>query len=171
MSDVDQHAEAHRLKEELGYGARRIAQELGITRHAATQLLAQPLGGQPAEPVAERVAEVAAGGRQPAAAVAATDSQDRRPVAELRLPRRMTEPLADPLAVLDDSQQRAVRRDLAVLAQTGCPPDVLLTQAVTAMAYGYRLALQRGQVEVGQPVAVTAMRLRPHAQLADRSAS
>lgn len=43
MSDVDQHAEAHRLKEELNYGARRIAQELGITRHAATQLLKRPL--------------------------------------------------------------------------------------------------------------------------------
>ncbi|MGW5123014.1 hypothetical protein ACWEQ7_02935 [Streptomyces sp. NPDC004069] len=43
MSAVDQHAEAHRLKNELGYGARRIGRELGITRYAAEQLLDQPL--------------------------------------------------------------------------------------------------------------------------------
>ena len=167
MRDVDQHTEAHRLKRELGYGARRIAEELGITRHAATQLLARPLADQPAE-VAEPVAEVA---DRVAAVVAATDGQERRPVAALRLPRRITEPLPDPLAVLDDHQQRAVRRDLAVLAQTGCTADELLTQAVAALAYGYRLALQRGQLEAGQPVAVTAMRLRPHAQPVDRPAS
>ncbi|MEU9654429.1 hypothetical protein AB0E00_36810 [Streptomyces sp. NPDC048110] len=160
MSDVDQHVEAHRLKRDLGYGARRIGQELGITRHAATLLLSQPL----AAPVAEPVAEVAAGGSQTAAAVAASDGE-RRPEARQRLPRRLTD---QPLAGLDEEQERAVRRDLAVLAQSGCTPDVLLTQAVAALAYGYRLALDRGQLERGQPFMVTAMRLRPHAQLADR---
>lgn len=42
MSAVDEHAEAHRLNTELGYGARRIAAELGITRYAAEQLLKDP---------------------------------------------------------------------------------------------------------------------------------
>ncbi|SBT89407.1 hypothetical protein GA0115233_100954 [Streptomyces sp. DI166] len=42
MNAADLHAEAHRLKAELGYGARRIAKELGITRYAAEQMLKQP---------------------------------------------------------------------------------------------------------------------------------
>lgn len=43
MSAVDEHAEAHRLKAERGWGARRIGAELGITRYAAEQLLARPI--------------------------------------------------------------------------------------------------------------------------------
>ncbi|OSZ56276.1 hypothetical protein OQI_33820 [Streptomyces pharetrae CZA14] len=160
MSALDQHAEAHRLRTELGYGARRVAEQLGITRHAATQLLARPLADRPAE-VAD---PVAAGGRQPAAAVAATDGQDRRPVAELRLPRRV----AQPLAGIDVSQWPALRRDLAVLAQCGRPPEALVHQAVTALAHGYRRALDSGHLEPGQPFLISDMTLRPAAQLADR---
>lgn len=45
MSAVDQalHAEAHRLKAEHRWGARKIGRALGITRYQATLLLAQPL--------------------------------------------------------------------------------------------------------------------------------
>lgn len=102
MTAVDQHAEAHRLHTEDGYGARRIAAELGITRHAATQLLARPLpqpvaAAEPA-PAAEPAVE------RPAVAepVAATFVQERPvaaavavPVAELADGRP---PVADPRA-------------------------------------------------------------------------
>ncbi|MEU2992558.1 hypothetical protein ABZ772_19720 [Streptomyces griseoincarnatus] len=167
MTTVDQHAEAHRLKSELGYGARRIADELGITRHAATRLLAQPLAEQPAAGVAEVADQVAAGGRRPAAAVAAADSQSRRPVAELRLPRRE----AQPLAGIDVSQWPALRRDLAVLAQCGRSAEALVHQAVAALAHQYGRALARGDLVPGQPFVVRDMVLRPAAQLADRPAS
>lgn len=190
MKTVDQHAEAHRLKREHGYGARRIADELGITRHAATLLLAQPLADQPAgvadkdgQPPAELVAEVAAPSAQVADEVAAGDSQsaadqplsaadrvaeggrpvaaaegrERRPVAELRLPRRV----ADPLAGMDVSQWRALRRDLAVLAETGRTAEALVHQAVTAVAYAYRLARKAGDLEPGQRFLIADMTLRP----------
>lgn len=42
MSNVDQITEAHRLQRERGYGARRVAAELGITRELAGQFLAAP---------------------------------------------------------------------------------------------------------------------------------
>jgi hypothetical protein len=149
VSAVDQHAEAHRLKNKHGYGARRIAEQLGITRHAATLLLSQPL--------AEPVAEVAAGSGQPPAVAAATDGQERRPVAARALPRRA----AGPLDGFDVSQWPALRRDLAVLAQTGRSAEALAHQAVTAMAHHYRRALDHGDIAAGQPFIVTQMTLRP----------
>lgn len=44
MDTVDQRAEAHRLQREHGYGARRVAAELGISRETAGELLSQPAG-------------------------------------------------------------------------------------------------------------------------------
>lgn len=158
MSGIDQHAEAHRLKNELGYGARRIAEQLGITRHAATLLLGQPLP-QP-------VAEVAAGGSQPVAVVAATDGQERRPVAELGLPQRLPQSLDG----IDVSRSRALRRDLALLAQTGRTAEALVHQAVVAMAHHYRQALADGRLQPGQPFHVRAMTLTPLPVPAARSA-
>lgn len=148
MSAVDQHAEAHRLKAE-GYGARRIGQALGITRHAATLLLSQPL--------AEPVAEAAASGGQPVAAVAATDGQERLPVAERPLPQRT----AGLLGGIDVSRSRALRRDLAVLAQTGRSAEALVYQAVTAVAHHYSQALDRGDIVPGQLFMIREMALRP----------
>jgi hypothetical protein len=154
VSDVDQHAEAHRLKSELGYGARRIGDRLGISRHAATLLLSQPL--------AEQIAEVA----EPVAEVAATDGQERRPVAELRLPRRVAEPLAG----VDLGQWPAARRDLAVLVQTGRSAEAMAHQAITALAHHYRRALARGELQPGQPFLISDVTLRPTTQLGDRPA-
>lgn len=42
MSNLDQVAEAHRLQRERGFGARRVAAALGISREAAGELLSQP---------------------------------------------------------------------------------------------------------------------------------
>ncbi|MDX3161914.1 hypothetical protein PV369_41815, partial [Streptomyces scabiei] len=81
MSAVDQHAEAHRLKAEHGYGARRIGQELGISRHAATQLLARPLP-QPVAATAPVSAAGVAEERPPVAEPVAGVAATRRPVAE-----------------------------------------------------------------------------------------
>lgn len=53
MSAVDPHVEAHRLKAELGWGERRIAQHLGISRYRAGELLRQPLP----QPVADQEPE------------------------------------------------------------------------------------------------------------------
>lgn len=90
MSAVDEHAEAHRLRAELGYGARRIARELGITRYAAEQLLARPPADEVAEvaeavvqPVAEpvgRMARVADGVADGVWPVAEPDGRDPAPV-------------------------------------------------------------------------------------------
>ncbi len=69
---------AHRLKAELGYGARRNAQELGIALHTATHLLAQPLGGQRAERwLGWLPPTVRTGGRAEACLLAVDDSQQR----------------------------------------------------------------------------------------------
>ncbi|MFJ2303795.1 MULTISPECIES: hypothetical protein [unclassified Streptomyces] len=182
MSVVDQHAEAHRLKNELGYGARRIGTELGITRHAATQLLDRPLPQpvaevaevtrQPAVPVAERVAghlAVIVGHRpqtqplddvdriQRPAVADQTEATDQPPAAPPALPRRA----AGPLAGIDVSQWPALRRDLAILAQCGRSPEALVHQAVVTLAHSYRQALARGELAPGQPFIAMDMTLRP----------
>ncbi|WP_181446902.1 HTH domain-containing protein [Streptomyces sp. NTH33] len=104
---------------------------------------------QPAAPVADRVAGHLAVmvGHRPEAA-------DRPPAA---LPRRVAEPLAD----ADLSRWPAVRRDLAVLAQTERSPEALAHQAITALAHHYSRALARGDIQPGQPFVVTDMTLRP----------
>ena len=115
MSAVDQHAEAHRLKTEHNYGARRIGQELGISRHAATRLLArplpQPVAATPAVPVAEMADQRPPVAESPAEPVrqAAQEQPLPRPVAEpvagVAATRR---PLAEPVAGV-----AATRRPLA----------------------------------------------------------
>ncbi|WP_225080481.1 hypothetical protein [Streptomyces sp. CoT10] len=191
MSAVDQHAEAHRLKDELGYGARRIGKELGITRHAATQLLDRPLPQpvaeaaevtrKPAVPVADRVAghlAVMVGHRpetqplddadrsQDSEVADQTEATDQPAAALPALPRRVAEPLAG----IDASQWPALRRDLAVLAQCGRSAEALVHQAVVALAYGYRQALARGDLEPGQPFIAVDMTLRPLPVPASRGA-
>ncbi|MFU0241692.1 hypothetical protein ACKI1J_38880 [Streptomyces scabiei] len=81
MSAVDPHAEAHRLRAEEGFGARRIATELGITRHAATRLLARPLP-QPVAATAPVPAAGVAEERPPVADLVGQDQPVVRPVAE-----------------------------------------------------------------------------------------
>lgn len=167
MNAVDQHAEAHRLKAEHGYGARRIAEQFGITRHAATLLLshpptaaavvaepvaevAEPVAAAPEDdsqerqPLAEPVAEVAASQAQPLPVVAATDGHERRPAAVLRLPRRI--PVDSRLTLdMDLSTQPVLRRALADLAVTGLTAEELVGQGLVVLALAYRqgVAAQR----------------------------
>ncbi|MEU5111680.1 hypothetical protein AB0G64_09290 [Streptomyces longwoodensis] len=153
---VDLHAEAHRLKAELGYGARRIADELGITRHAATLLLNRPLPQPPAD-----------GGSQPPAEAAEVAEADVRPLAEVadltasqRQPMAATPPAHPVRLVINLRQNPALRHDLAVLAQTGCSPEELVDQAVGALAAGYRQAIASGRLQPG-PFQVRGVSVRP----------
>ncbi|WP_432135843.1 hypothetical protein [Streptomyces sp. bgisy154] len=153
MSAVDEHAEAHRLRAEHGWGARRVGEALGISRYAASRLLTQPLP-QPVAEVADRVAEPVAEVAEPVAdRPTARDGQ----LADRPLPRRV----AQPLAGVDLGQWPAVRRDLAVLAQTGRSAEALAHQAITAVAHHYARALAQGLLQPGQEFHISSVVLRP----------
>jgi hypothetical protein len=182
MSAVDQHAEAHRLKTEHRYGARRIAKELGITRHAATQLLArplaQPVADQVAEvveerpPVAEPVAELAVTERPVAAPVAGVAGQ-RPPVAVgvvvpsgqvaevtgvarlFRLPGSRS-----PWLQVDLAGRPWLLRDLMRLVRLGLQIPHVVDIAVRSFAAAYWEAVTGGHLDPGQPYEVQT-RVRP----------
>jgi len=137
VSAVDQHTEAHRLMSR-GYGARRIARELGITRYAAEQLMKQPLPQPVAEPAADSVAD------------------DGRPVAELvsHLPdggRRL---------VIDLDRFPGLAEDLALLQRTRASAEQVVDFAIDRLASVYRNALASGRLRDGQAFDVVDMRLR-----------
>lgn len=152
MSGVDQHAEAHRLRAELGYGARRIAAELGITRHAATQLLARPLP-QPVADTAEQPRRLAAEPPAPVAARVASHL-DALVGHAPATPRRL-------VLVLDDFPGLA--EDLALLEETGAAAAEAINFAVDRLATAYRTARARGLLLRGQAFDVTDMWLKPAA--------
>lgn len=112
-----------------------------------------PRDEPPGEPVAQE-----ADGRAP---------QDAPPASPgAPLPRRV----ADPLAGMDVSQWRALRRDFAVLAQTGQKPEALVHQAVITMAHAYKQALARRDITPGVPFLVRDMTLVPVPARAVRTA-
>lgn len=158
MSAVDQHAEAHRLKAEHGYGARRIGQELGISRHAATKYLAQPLP----QPVAVRVADE----RPPVAEPVGQEQPVPRPVAEpvaegvvwmaapvshvagtVRFPRPVAR---SPWLRVDLSRRRGLLRDLVALARLGLQIPYVVEDVLRAFAAAYHQALATGHLQCGQ---------------------
>lgn len=97
-------------------------------------------GGAPAPDAVEGGAAEAAPGGSPAP-----------------LPRRVT---AGQL-VLDLGDRPGLRRDLAMLAQTGCSAEDLVTTAVRVLATGYSRGLAAGHVLPGRPFAVTGMSVGP----------
>ena len=175
MSAVDQHAEAHRLKNDLGYGARRIAQELGVSRHAATQLLARPLPEPVADerrPVAEPVAEVAdqerlAVGqvvdRRPPVAEAPVEGVvvKAQPVGHVTGAVRFPLPGArSPWLRMDLSRRPWLLRDLVRLARIGLQIPTVVDLAVRSFAAAYWQAVTRGELDPGQAYEVQT-RVRP----------
>ncbi|GGZ80445.1 hypothetical protein ACFOOM_07735 [Streptomyces echinoruber] len=167
MSAVDQHAEAHRLKAAHGWGARRIAKELGITRYAAEQLLTRPLRQPAAEP--QPVADVAEPRRPVAEAAARPGAAASRPVADRvaghlaalvgsgrsqpsHRPRRL---------VIDLDAFPGLAEDLALLQRAGARPDEVVNFAVDRLATVYRRARAAGLLADGQPFDVVDMHLRP----------
>jgi hypothetical protein len=139
----DQGLSRRAIADRLGVGKDTVRRDLAaIEREEATA--DAPLGAC-AEPDAPQASQAVTGQTAP---------QDA-PVAQL--PRRV----AQPLDGFDVSRWPALRRDLAVLAQTGRSAEALVHQAVTAMAHNYRQALDRQAIAVGQPFIVSEMTLRP----------
>lgn len=189
MSVVDQHAEVHRLKAEHGYGARRIAAGLGITRYAAERLLARPLP----QPVAEKVAEVA-DHRPPVAEPVAEPVRQERPVADhdarpvgqdrpvAGLVAGVAEPVvagvAEPVGhvagvvrfprpgarggwlKVDLSRRPWLLRDLVRLARVGLRIPYVVDLAVRSFAAAYWEAVTGGHLAPGQPYEIHT-RVRP----------
>lgn len=128
---------------EPGLSRRELAQRLGVSKDTVRRdLEAMTQDAVPAAaPDAPQVAE----------AGAAEPSQDAP------LPRRVAQPLSD----MDVSQWRALRRDLAVLTQSGRSAEAIVHHVVVAVAQSYRKALVRGDIEVGTPFWITEVVMRP----------
>jgi hypothetical protein len=189
VSAVDQHAEAHRLKAEHGYGARRIGQELGISRHAATQLLARPLP-QPVAATAPVPAARVADGRPTVAEPVCQEQPASRPVAEpvagvvgQRLP--VADPRAEGVVVpagpvgqaagavrfplagarspwlrVDLSGRRGLLADLMTLVRFGLRIPYVVEDVLSGFAAAYHQAVTTGQLAPGQAYDVQ-IRVRP----------
>lgn len=142
---------------------RQIAERLGISKDTVRRDLdaltdeAGADGAAPDAPDAPPAPQVSAGG----ADGAGEDAPDElRPALAQRIA---------PLAGAPDlSQWPALRRDLALLAQSGSNAEALVHQAVVAVAHSYRQALARGALQPGDRFIVGAVELRLAAQLANR---
>lgn len=164
MTRADRLTLVRQLREE-GLSQRATAKRLKISKDTVRrdwELLdaeAAPDDAPPGAPDdadAPQVSEAAAAERAP------VDEPPGEPVAQeaqvaAPLPRRVADPLAD----MDVSQWRALRRDFAVLAQTGQKPEVLVHQAVVTMAHAYKQALARGDIQPGTPFLVRSVDLVP----------
>lgn len=149
---------------EPGLSHRQLGDRLGISKDTVRRdldALAQEAGADgaaPDEPDQASAPQVSEGGADGA-------DEDAPDEPRRELPRRLA-----PLAGAPDlSQWPALRRDLAVLAQSGISTEALVHHAVTALAHAYRGALDRGELRPGDRFIVRAMELRPTAQLADRA--
>lgn len=150
-------------RDEPDLSVRAMAQRLGLSRDTVRRDLEElerqgaqsaPPGREGAPDVVQRDAPVA----QSAPRVPGGGAQEAVQFApSAGLPRRV----AQPLAGVDLSQWPAVRRDLAVLAQTGRTAEALAHQAITALAHHYARALARGDIERGQEFIVSSITLRP----------
>ncbi|XUL91025.1 hypothetical protein ACQ86D_33990 [Streptomyces galilaeus] len=115
----------------------------------------QPSGGvaEIAPPVGAAVAVVAEPLAEVAEVVAAAGYRERRPLAGARLPRR----LVDTELTIDLTRWPALRRDLAVLAETGVSAEALINQAVVVLAFGYTQGVRSGVIRPDRPFVVRDM--------------
>ncbi|MEV6544423.1 hypothetical protein [Streptomyces sp. NPDC051665] len=79
------------------------------------------------------------------------------PAPVARLPRR----LADTELTIDLRQWPGLRRDLAVLAETGVSPEALINQAVVVLAHGYKQGLRSGVIRPDRPFVVRDLIVGP----------
>ena len=102
----------------------------------------------------------------PPAEVAAAEVAEAAPPAEdvadvvahrAPLPRR----LADTALTIDLRQWPALRRDLAVLAETGVSAEALINQAVVVLAHGYRQGVRIGAIRRDRPFVVRDLIVGP----------
>lgn len=187
MSAVDQHAEAHRLRAELNYGARRIATALGISRYAAEQLLGKPLPAPVAdaadvsgEPVADEAAGPLGQSRPVAEAaepVAVRVADEARPVAgpvghERPVAGLVFRPVAAapsapavPWLQVELGGRPWLLRELRRLAWLGLRLPNVVDLAVRSFAVAYHQAVTTGRLQPGQPYEVQTL-IRPVQQRA-----
>ncbi len=157
--------------DEPGLSHRQLAKRLGVSKDTVRRDL-EALAHEEERADAPDAPQVSEGGAHEdappgAPGDAGAPAEDAPGAAGAPLPRRVAQPLAD----MDVSQWRALRRDLAVLVLTGHPAEAMVHQAVVALAHCYRQALARGELEHGQPFLVSGMTLRPLAPAADRPSS
>ena len=74
-----------------------------------------------------------------------------------RLPRR----LADTELTIDLRQWPGLRRDLAVLAETGVSPVALINQAVVVLTHGYKQGVRCGAIRPDRPFVVRDLIVGP----------
>jgi hypothetical protein len=153
VTRADRRTLVRQLHEE-GLSRRAIAERLGVGKDTVRRDLAAierepaPESAPPGAPDVPDAPQVSEGD----APEGAPQGESPRP-----LPRRM----AQPLAGIDLSKWPAVRRDLAVLAQTGRTAEALAHQAITALAHHYARALACGEIAPGQEFFVSSITLRP----------
>ncbi|MFE3855274.1 hypothetical protein ACFXPN_29600 [Streptomyces griseorubiginosus] len=166
---------ARLLKEEPALTRKELAQRLGLKKDTLRRDLEAIAHDAPAQeaPAQESAAhnapalpahQVNAGeapdaqdvraGAEPAAHVPAHDAHPAREV--LHLPRRSAHQRLE----MDLAGRPAMRRDLALLAQSGRTVEELVHQAVVSLAFGYRRALARGEVLPGETFLVTELAVR-----------
>lgn len=154
-----------------GLSQRAIAKRLGVSKDTIRRDFeriaaeVEPDDAPPAEPDDQGAPQVSEGDAEGGAPV---DAPQGAPVAPL--PRRMAQtaqpvgapggPLALPEG-FDLRQWRAVRRDLATLAQSGLSAEKLAHDAITAVAHSYRQALAAGDIRPGESFTVSHVTLRP----------
>lgn len=155
-----------------GLSQRAIAKRLKVSKDTVRRDLERiaaddaPGDEPPGEPgdtdepqVSEAVAEESAPGDEPVAAPLSAPDDVAAPSGEpvAHLPRRVAHPRLE----MDLAGRPALRRDLAVLAQSGRTVDELVQQAVVSLAFGYRRALARGELLPGETFLVTELTVRP----------
>jgi DNA-binding CsgD family transcriptional regulator len=155
---------------EPGLSLRQMAKRLGISRdtvrrdlddidRASSQTAPQASEGAaesapPVEVAAAVVAETAPPAEDPGAHAVEAVAQ---PAPVARLPRRM----ADTELTIDLARWPALRRDLAVLAETGISPEGLINQAVVVLAFGYRQGVRSGAIRPDRAFVVRDMAVGP----------
>lgn len=138
---------------------RQLGERLGISKDTVRRdldAIAEEAGANGAAPGAPTAPQASVGG-------AAPDAPDEPDESRRALPRQMA-----PLAGAPDlSQWPALRRALAVLAQSGMSAEQLVHQAVLAVEHEYRQALDRGEMQLGDRFLVSGVTLRPAALIPD----
>lgn len=175
MTRTDRRTLARQLRAE-GLSQRAIARRLGVGKDTVRRDLGQdppsagpddappgepdtaaapPVSAVEAEETAPDDAPQDAPSAETVADVAADTVVPRAPVA--RLPRRM----ADTELTIDLRQWPGLRRDLAVLAETGVSAEALINQAVVVLTHGYKQGVRCGVIRPDRPFVVRDLVVGP----------
>lgn len=156
---------AQLVRDEPDLSHREMAQRLGVSRMTVARDLEELARDVPP---AEAVTADTAAQPEPLAHAGPQVTDGVTPgVAQAVTPPALPRRVAQPLAGVDLSQWPAVRRDLAVLAQSGLSAEAVAHQAIVATAYAYRQALARGDLQAGQPFLIRDVRLAQAARRSD----